>query len=177
MRRDAGKRVLVAGVGNVLRGDDGFGPAVARALETTDGLPEDVRVVEVGIGGIALVHELMAGYDLLVIVDAVDRGDPPGTLSVLEPRLPELPSEGDGSRSVITADMHEVVPERVLLLARALGLLPPRVRIVGCQPLRVDDLSLELSPEVERSVPGAAAAVLALVDPDRLAGGRGEASA
>ena len=75
-------RVLVAGVGNVLRGDDGFGPAVIQRLGE---LPAGVEKVETGIGGVALLQELLAGCDALVLIDAVDRGAAPGTLFELEP--------------------------------------------------------------------------------------------
>src|ERR671934_169318 len=76
-------RILIAGIGNVLRGDDGFGPAVVQALLARGALPRGVHAVELGIGGIGLVHELMDGYDAVVIVDAVDRGGAPGAIHVL----------------------------------------------------------------------------------------------
>ncbi len=75
-----GRRVLVAGIGNVLRGDDGFGPAVARALEESYELPAGTHVIELGIGGVGLVHELMEGYDALVLVDAMAGDGAPGSL-------------------------------------------------------------------------------------------------
>ena len=68
MSEPAASGVLVACVGNVLRGDDGFGPAVAARLDGK--LPAGARLIETGIGGIALVQELLAGYEGLVIVDA-----------------------------------------------------------------------------------------------------------
>lgn len=153
------RRILVAGVGNVLRGDDGFGPAVIGALEADGALPDGVRLVEVGIGGIGLVHELMDGYDALVIVDAVHRDDPPGSLYVLEPELPETVSHDE-----LAADLHEVVPIRVLVLARSLGILPPVVRIVGCQPEEVNEFSLDLTATVQRAVAGAVETVRSLVE-------------
>lgn len=140
-------RVLVAAVGNVLRGDDGFGAAVAARLT---GLPAGADVVETGIGGIALLQELLAGYDGLVIVDAVDQGAPAGTVFVLEPEVGEAEH---------VPDVHLANPERVLALAKALGCLPGRVAIVGCQPAEVDELDERLSPEVERAVPLAVAKV------------------
>ena len=133
-------RLLVAAVGNVLRRDDGFGPAVAARLGD---LPAGVDVVETGIGGIALLHELLAGCDGLVLIDAVDRGAPPGTVFVIEPDI------GDAEH---VADVHLANPERVLTMAKALGCLPPRVAIVGCQPADVDELDEKLSPAVERAV-------------------------
>lgn len=157
-------RALVAGVGNLLRGDDGFGPAVIRALEDGPGLRSDVTLMEVGIGGMSLVHELMSGYETLVIVDAVDGDGDPGTLYLEEPGPADPPRRGGEPEATITADLHEIVPERVLELARALDILPPRTWIVGCQPARTDELALELSPEVERAVGEAARTVRRLVE-------------
>jgi hydrogenase maturation protease len=117
-------RILVAGVGNVLRGDDGFGPAVIRALESGAPLPEGVRAVEIGIGGFSLVQELLDGYDALVVVDAVDRDGPPGSLYVLEPAVPDVESIPPPARRDLAADMHGAVPARALLIARATGGLP-----------------------------------------------------
>ena len=120
-------RILVAGVGNVLRGDDGFGPAVVERLTS---LPDGVDVVETGIGGVALLQELMAGCDGLILVDAVDQGAPPGTVFALEPDV------GDAAH---VADVHLANPERV--------------RIIGCQPEDVDELCQGLSPVVQRALP------------------------
>jgi hydrogenase maturation protease len=143
-------RVLVACVGNVLRRDDGFGPAVAGRLS----LPEGAEVVETGIGGIALLQELLAGCDGLVLVDAVDRGAPPGTVFRIAPEIGEAEH---------VADVHLANPERVLTMARSMGVLPHRLAIVGCQPGEVDELGQALSPPVERAVAVAAANVEELV--------------
>lgn len=160
------KRTLVAGVGNPLRGDDGFGPAVIRALEEEGPLPPGVTAVDVGIGGMGLIHELMTGYDELVVVDAVHRAETPGRVVVLEPTIPQPAGEGGGSSRAVTADMHELVPERVFALARALDVLPARVRILGCQATRTEELVLELSPPVSAAVPKAVDTILRLVAPD-----------
>lgn len=156
-------RVLVAGVGNVLRADDGFGPAVVQAIEPAELLPARVKVVDVGIGGINLVHELMDGYDALVLVDAVDRGGAPGALYVLEPTVPEVATLAGLERRALAADMHQAVPGPALIIARAVGALPPVVRIVGCQPAATDEFATELSPPVRRAVPAAVAAIRALL--------------
>jgi hydrogenase maturation protease len=134
------KRVLVAGVGNVLRGDDGFGPAVTEHLGH---LPEQADVVETGIGGIALLQELMAGCDALILIDAVDRGAEPGTVFLITPEVRE---------AVHVPDVHLANPDRVLSMAKSIGVLPDRVLIVGCQPADVDELGAGLSPAVERAV-------------------------
>jgi hydrogenase maturation protease len=157
-------RVLVAGVGNVLRGDDGFGPAVVQALEADGGLPDGVRIVEVGIGGIGLVHELMDGYDALVIVDAVDRGGTPGSLYVLEPEVPEPAAVPAQERHELATDLHDAVPWRALVMARAVDALPPVVRIVGVQPAETEEFSTELSACVRTVVPAAVQEVRSIVE-------------
>jgi hydrogenase maturation protease len=144
-------RLLVACVGNVLRGDDGFGPAVADRMGD---LPAGVDVVETGIGGVALLQELMAGCDGLVLVDATDRGAEPGTLFVLEPHVEE---------AVHVPDVHLANPDRVLSLAQALGCLPSRVLLVGCQP-GGQELGEGLSPSVQRAVGVAVEEVRATVE-------------
>lgn len=144
-------RVLVVGVGNVLHGDDGFGVEVARQLAERV-LPAGVTVAETGIGGMHLVHELMAGYDGLVVVDAVDHGRPPGTVLVIEPDVldvSELPIE---QRHDLMADMHLATPELALMVARAVGVLPAKTVIVGCQPVEVETLGIGLTPEVTHAV-------------------------
>jgi hydrogenase maturation protease len=133
-------RLLVAGVGNMLRGDDGFGPAVTGLLGH---LPAGVEVIETGIGGIALLQELMAGCVGLILIDAVDRGAAPGTVFVLEPEVPE------GEH---IPDIHLANPDRVLTMAKTMGVLPERVRIIGCQPMNVEELCQGLSPPVQAAL-------------------------
>ncbi len=147
-----GPYVLVAGVGNVLRGDDGFGIVVVQHLTKRSDLPPTVAVVEVGIGGICLVQELLNGYDVLLIVDAVDRGGAPGTIYLLEPEVPDLATWPFEQRQDFLADMHMTTPARALILARALGVLPPAVYLLGCQPTTCDDLVIGLSEPVEQAV-------------------------
>ena len=145
-------RILVAGVGNVLRGDDGFGPAVVARLGR---LPAGAETVETGIGGVALLQELLAGCDGLVLIDAVDRGAAAGTVFEL---LPEVPD------AVHVADVHLANPDRVLSMAKTMGALPARVRIVGCQPGDVDELGGPLSASVAAAVDGAAMTVRRIVE-------------
>ncbi len=133
-------RLIVAGVGNVLRGDDGFGPAVTELL---DDMPDGVDVIETGIGGIALLQELMAGCDGLILIDAVDQGEAPGTVILMRPDVPE---------AVHVPDIHLANPDRVLSMAKTIGCLPERVIIVGCQVSSVDTLGEGLSPEVDRAL-------------------------
>lgn len=151
-------RALVAGVGNVLRGDDGFGVEVAQCLAGAD-LPDGTRVVETGIGGIALVQELADVFDALVVVDAMDRGRPPGTVMVVEPEVVDVAALSLAERHDLLADMHLATPERVFMLARALGTLPARLIVVGCQPVDAETPRQGLSEPVRRAVPVAVAEV------------------
>lgn len=142
---------MVAGVGNVLRGDDGFGVRAADAFGATDP-PESVRVVEVGIGGIHLVQELMGGVDALIVFDAIEMGRPPGSVVVVEPDVEDVASLPLFERHDALADMHYATPERALMLARAVGILPRRIWVVGCEPLDAHELGEGLSPPVARAV-------------------------
>lgn len=147
-----GRRVLVAGIGNVLHGDDGYGVAVAQQLAQRPDLPRNVKVVETGIGGISLVQELFDGYDVLLMVDAVDRKGAPGTIFLLETQVQDLAEWTQEQRQEFLANMHMTTPSRALILARALGVLPPSVYMLGCQPTLYDELVIGLSPPVERAV-------------------------
>jgi hydrogenase maturation protease len=166
------RRVLVAGIGNVLRQDDGFGPAVIQALRAAGPLPPGVETMEMGIGCIALIHELMGGYDALIVVDAVDRGGPPGRLYVLDPDVPD-PAEIPGmERWTWSNETCQTSAARALVMARAVGVLPPMVRFVGCQPAEMDEMSTELSPIVQRTVAEAVREILALIDGGEVPSGR-----
>ncbi len=152
---------LIVGFGSELRGDDGVGLAVIRRLNGGP-LPEGARCAEIGIGGIALVHELLAGCDRLVIVDAVRRGGPPGTVYVLTPVVPDLAQLSPEQRHDFLVDAHFAEPYRALVLGRALGVLPLEIHVVGVEVTETDELSLELTAAVTRAVPVAAERALAL---------------
>ena len=164
-----GPRVLVVGVGNVLNGDDGFGVEVARRLAARP-LPAGVKVTETGIGGIHLVHELMEGYDALVVVDTVDRGRPPGTVMVIEAEVLDVSEMETTARHDLLADMHLATPERALMVARAVGVLPERTVIVGCQPRQIETLGTglthEVSAAVDRAVTEVERCLTSLLPPD-----------
>lgn len=155
-------RVLVAGVGNVLRGDDGFGVRTAEALSRHGGLPEQATVLETGIGGIHLVQELQRGYNALVLIDAMDRGGTPGELFLVEPILPDLEAMSERERRDFFADVHYATPVRAMSLARAIGALPPFVRIVGCQPGDAESFGQGLSRPVLDAIPRAVDLVIGL---------------
>lgn len=152
----------MAGVGNVLRGDDGFGVAVAERLmrETP---PADVRVVELGIGGIHLVQELLDDFDSLIVVDAVDLGRAPGTVVVIQPDVPDLAALPLSERHDQLADMHYATPERAFMLAAALERLPRATWLVGCQAADAERYGQGLAPPLEPAVAVAAGEVRRLV--------------
>jgi hydrogenase maturation protease len=157
------KRVLVAGVGNVLRADDAFGPVVAQRLMAMD-LPPGVKVIETGIGGIALVQELQEGYDALVVIDAVDRGRPPGHVMLIALEVPHVDDMEWGARYDFLADVHLATPERALIMSKALGVLPDDTIMVGCQPVDAETPGIPMSAEVEAACDVAVREILRHLD-------------
>ncbi len=155
------KRILVAGVGNVFLGDDGFGIEVVRRLAGRK-LPEGVEVVDFGIRGLDLAYALQRDYEVVVFVDATPRGQEPGTVYLIEPEIEE-----DGEVSLDTRGMD---PVKVIKLSRALGARPPRTLVVGCEPQVVvsgedyDDMIMELSEPVRAAVEEAVKLVESLVE-------------
>ena len=152
-------RILVAGIGNVFMGDDGFGVAVVRALAERPRVAS-VTVLDAGIRGIDLTYALMDGYDAAILVDATPRGRPPGTLYVLAP-------EPAGVREDVSLfDAHAMDPSRVLSLVENLGGKVGELRIVGCEPGALgtpEDPVFELTPPVAAAVPIAVELVERLV--------------
>ena len=136
-------RTLIAGFGNVLRGDDGFGVAVLQKLAERGTANDSVELLDVGTGGIRLAQELAAPYDRLIIIDATTRGGVPGSVYTLAV---------DGVRRTQEIDMHTAVPSRALEVAQAMGPLPKEIFMVGCEPAVVDEWTMELSPAVARAV-------------------------
>jgi hydrogenase maturation protease len=153
-------RLLIAGIGNIFLGDDGFGVEVARRLALRP-QRDDVRVVDFGIRGMDLAYALLEGYQAALFIDAVPRGGAPGTLYVLEPELPPAPSGANPAM-----EMHNLDPVKVLSLAAALGSRIKRVVIVGCEPdqLDTDEMSMGLSPRLAAAVDEAIPLIERLAD-------------
>jgi hydrogenase maturation protease len=172
-------RTLVAGVGNIFLGDDGFGVEVARRLvERAADLPPDVEVADFGIRGVHLAYQLMDGYDWLVLIDAMPRGERPGTVYVLEPDLAGVGVHPDDETAgpVGVPDAHSMDPGTVLaLLATVNGGAVPvdRVVVVGCEPATVED-GIGLSPAVAEAVDRGVAAVLELLSRTPVEAGGGD---
>ncbi len=144
-------RLLVAGIGNIFFGDDGFGPAVARALAGDP--PSGATVEDYGIRGLHLAFELVSGYDRAFLIDAIPRGGAPGTLYVIEPQPRD---------SGTAPDAHRMDLENVFAFVRTIGGEPPPITLVGCEPAIVDE-GIGLSEAVARAVPEAAQLVRRLI--------------
>ncbi|WP_330294417.1 hydrogenase maturation protease [Streptomyces sp. NBC_00503] len=178
----SGSRILVAGIGNVFLGDDGFGVEALRQLSAYE-LPDHAEAVDFGVRGVHLAYQLLDGYDTLVLVDATARGGAPGTLYLIEPNEPnELnepngwdgrdgPDAPDGSGRIAPAapvlDGHQMSPDAVLALLHSLcegtGTTPPRrILVVGCEPASLEE-GIGLSEPVAAAVPEAVRMILDLL--------------
>ncbi|RSS81922.1 hydrogenase maturation protease [Streptomyces sp. WAC06614] len=165
--------VLVAGIGNVFLGDDGFGVETVRQLAGC-ALPDGVEAVDFGVRGVHLAYQLLDGYDTAVLVDATARGGAPGTLYVIDAGTPAPDPVGPGGAAPL--DGHQMTPDTVLALLDTLcagtGGTPPRqVLVVGCEPAATEE-GMGLSAPVAAAVPEAVRLLLELVrdlaaeDPD-----------
>src|ERR671923_3002167 len=157
--RNSAVKTLIVGFGNVLLGDDGFGVEVIKRLACSE-LPPGVETMEVGIGGVHFVLRLMEGFEAVIVVDAINRGQPPGTLYVFTPSAADLGVHG---REHI--DPHFTEPARAMQLARALGCLPDKVTVLGCEPESCQ-LGINLSVAVDAVVDRAVEKIRAMVRSD-----------
>jgi hydrogenase maturation protease len=141
-----GARVLVVGVGNIFLGDDGFGVEVAARLAARP-IPAGVRVADFGIRGVHLAYELLEGFDLVVLIDTIDLGEAPGTITVIEPD-----PDSDGK---VLPDAHDLDPVAVMGLLTDLGGSVGRMLVVGCQPADLSEsmgLSAPVAGAVDRAI-------------------------
>jgi hydrogenase maturation protease len=144
-------RILVAGIGNIFFGDDGFGCEVVAHLAKRS-WPDGVKVVDFGIRAYDLAYAIMDSYDATILIDAAPRGEKPGTVYLLEldPHKIEI-AEGE------IADPHALTPVGVLQMVRALGGRPNNLYLVGCEPAQLDgEGKIGLSKEICDAVPLAA---------------------
>jgi hydrogenase maturation protease len=158
----ASPRILVAGIGNVFFGDDGFGVEVAASLDVSK-LPAGVQVVDFGIRSYDLAYALTSGrYDAAILVDAGTRGGVPGDIYVVSPSLSEAI---EGSSEPAPANAHAMNPETVLRMARTFGPLPSQILVVACEPetLGGEEGQLGLSETVDGAVDRAVSVVESLV--------------
>jgi hydrogenase maturation protease len=154
-------RVLIAGIGNMFFGDDGFGVEVVRRLASRK-LPIDVRVVDFGIRGLDLVYALQDGYETTILIDAFPHGKTPGTVSVIEPNLNDLET-APGQTGFV--EPHGMNPMNVLRMAKSMHAPLKHILLVGCEPayLGGDDGHIGLSEPVEAAVNDAVTATESLL--------------
>ena len=167
-------RVLVAGLGNIFLGDDGFGVEVVRRLAAA-GLPERVTVADYGTSGMHLAYDLAAGYDTVILVDAAPRGQQPGTVTVLEVEPGQQP--GPAAAGPLGAgrlfDAHGMQPDLVVGVLGMLGTPAGRILVVGCEPASTD-YRIGLSDAAAAAVDEAVRIVRDLVTGASAAGASGE---
>jgi hydrogenase maturation protease len=151
-------RILVAGIGNIFLGDDGFGSEVVRNAEIPQS-DSTVRVTDYGISGMHLAYDLLDDWDTLVLVDAVPSRGNPGTLHVFQADHESDHESGSGAAGL---DGHSMDPAGVFASLRALGGSPPYTVVVGCEAGSVEE-GIGLTEPVARAVPRAARAVQEIV--------------
>lgn len=151
---DVTSGILIAGIGNIFLGDDGFGPEVLRhvAPAITD---SRARAVDYGIRGMHLAYDLLDGWELLVLVDAVPSRGAPGTVHVFEASL-------ESTCRTSTVDAHAMDPAAVFASLAALGGRPPRTVVIGCEVASVEE-GIGLSRPVAAAVPIAVQAIETVV--------------
>ncbi len=151
--------ILIAGIGNIFLGDDGFGVEVVRRLASST-LPQTVRVVDFGIRGLDLVYALQSDYETTILIDAYPHGKPPGTVSVVELD----PSEAADSPGNFI-EPHSMHPMNVLRMASAMHGPLKRILLIGCEPATLggDEGYMGLSERVEAAVEEAVKATESLV--------------
>ena len=153
------KKILVAGIGNIFLGDDGFGSEVARRL-VAEALPSEVSVKDFGIRSYDLAYAMMDGYDVTILVDTTSQGAAPGTVYLIEPDLNQL-----DQFAATTADAHTMDPIAALRIVRASGSNVGKLYLIGCEPatLEAEDGQFELSESVRAAIPRAIDLIKSLV--------------
>ncbi|MDR3034593.1 MAG: hydrogenase maturation protease [Kitasatospora sp.] len=157
-------RVLIACVGNIFLGDDGFGVEVAKRLAGV-ALPDGVKLVDYGTGGMHLAYDMADGYQTTILVDAAPRGGAPGTITVIEVDPAEHPSPAAALGSLqgsMLFDGHGMQPDVVFGILDMLGAKAGRILVVGCEPAETG-YGMELSEPVAAAVGEAALTVRDLV--------------
>jgi hydrogenase maturation protease len=157
-------RLLIAGVGNIFLGDDGFGVEVARRLASAD-LPDWAHVVDYGIRGMHLAYDLANGYESAILVDATARGGEPGTIYLIEPDMHSAAETADDEQLLAGNPLfnaHGMQPDVVFGMLGMLDAGSRHVLIVGCEPASVD-YGMGLSEPVAAAVDEAIRVVLDLI--------------
>ena len=173
MTEGARDQTLVAGIGNIFLGDDGFGCEVARELGKMN-IPDDVKVIDYGIRGLDLAYALLEPYKAVIFIDTVTRNGQPGTIYLLQCANTSLDID-----KPTALEAHSMEPANLLALARSLGEVTSEIYIVGCEPADFGEElvgRMGLSDVVARAVPEAARAVVDLIARIGATDGKGTAA-
>lgn len=163
------RRILIAGIGNIFLGDDGFGVEVVRRMMSRS-YPQGVQVSDFGLRGVELAYTLLDEYDALILVDATPRGGAAGTLYLIEPDLAASTPEQGAESGRIALDAHSMDPVKMLAFARLLGARPRRTLLVGCEPAPFgadedySEMQMGLSSPVQAAVAEAVKMIEALLE-------------
>lgn len=149
------RRVLIAGVGNVLLGDDGVGPYVACLLKSRYDFSENVRVEDLGTPGLDLVVHL-SDADTILIIDCVNDSKPAGTITSYDRAA--IVRAGGGIR----IDGHSPALTESLMIAEFTSEQPKQIALVGISGKPYD--GVELSPAAHDALEPAIDAVLRQLD-------------
>jgi len=136
-------RVAIIGIGNPMMSDDGIGPRLIAELQ---GSVPDVDLIDMGTGGMQLVH-VLAGYDSVVIIDSADMGLSPGESRVFSP------DDVVSFRETRAYSLHDWDLMRSIEISKELREAPDHILILAIQPACLD-MREGLSPEVERGILG-----------------------
>ncbi|MFQ6126628.1 MAG: hydrogenase maturation protease [Candidatus Heimdallarchaeota archaeon] len=158
-RHSRANRILVAGIGNRLIGDDGFGPRVIDLLSDCS-LPENVELWDLGTAGLTVASDL-SEYDFIIFLDTNKGNGEPGTLYKKEIKAEEV--NVDGVTNLISLSLHEAGMEGLLKVAKTLGSLPPKSILISCEPKSLE-LSLERSGEVEDATKKAVSLIMEILN-------------
>jgi len=135
--------IVIAGCGNPLFADDGFGPAVIEEMQKLT-LPDNVTIIDAGLGGPHFIFTLLDPEvtKQLVIIDTVDYGAKPG--EIIKLRVEDLPPGAyrDAHSWDLAEPLHRLKDDI-------------DITIIGCQPKRVSSPEFEigLSDEVTKAIP------------------------
>lgn len=124
--------ILIACIGNIFLGDDGFGVEVARRMAARPPVP-GVILKDFGIRGLDLTYALLESYELVILVDACPRGGEPGSVYLIEPDLAVLDPPLDPA--AVRLEAHSMNPMEILRVVKSMGGPPNRILLVGCEPL------------------------------------------
>lgn len=151
-------RILIAGIGNKLRGDDGYGPRVVEELSKMN-LPKHVEAIDYGISSMKALLDLK-DYDAVIFIDAIDMGGKPGEIFIIKPSIDEM-------EKIAEMSLHEIDLNKILAMAKTLNTLPRKIIVIGCQPKNLSN-KLRLSREVERAVRRTVKMVLEILENELL---------